>query len=219
MSQIDRIELTNETGKRMLSWVAPIYKDSLVMKIIYQALGMEWESTEAMIADIKAQFNPLTATWSIGWWEDAWSLLRQEGAPIEQRRSRIIAKMRQSVVINPARLEKEIERITGKTATIVHAAAYTFAIQTRILTPEQEANVRALIEDMKPAHKSYLIEIIYNSWADVEPLSWARVKEFSWWQIKHDDLGTETNSWEDIRALSWAAVAAKNWAEIKGGIR
>lgn len=219
IQKMAQIDLTNEIGKKMLSWVAPIYKDSLVMKIIYQALGMEWESTEAMIEDIKAQLNPLTATWSLGWWEDAWSLLRQENATIEQRRNRIIAKMQQSIVVNPARMEKAIEAITGKTATIVHAAAYTFAVRTRILTAEQEANVRALIEDMKPAHKSYLIETIYNHWSEVELLSWARVAEFNWWQIKHDDLGIETNSWSDIKALSWAAVAAKNWAEVKGGIR
>jgi hypothetical protein len=216
MAQID---LTNETGKKMLSWVAPIYKDSLVMKIIYQALGMEWGSAEEMIENIKAQFNPLTATWSLGWWEDAWSLLRKESAPYEQRRTRIIAKMQQSVVVNPDRLEKAIEKVTGKTATIVHAVAYTFAVQTRILTAEQEAKARAVIEDMKPAHKSYLIETIYNHWSDVEPLSWARVKELNWWQVLYEDLGTETHTWDEYKILSWAAVAAKNWAEIKGGIR
>ncbi len=209
------IDLTNQTGKRMLSWVAPIYGNSLVMKIIYQAIGMEWESVESMIVDIKAQFSPYTATWSLGWWEDEWSLLRNEGASIEERRKRIIAKIHKSTIVNPARMRAEIKEITGKSSTILHSAPYTFKVRTRYITEEQVAAVRELIEDIKPAHKSFTVEIIINSWYEVKQFSWGEIVNKSWWQVKYDDIGY-FNDWGNIKPFSWAEIAQQNWYRVKG---
>lgn len=183
------IDLTNETGQKMLSWVAPIYKDSLIMKIIYQALGMEWGSVEKMIEDIKKQFTPYTATWGLIFWEDAWGLLRNEGGNINERRNRIISKMQQNSIINPAILRNAVSKITNSRVKIIaNIAPYTFAVRYRISSPEQDTAAREVIDDLKPAHKSYIVYHMLNSWYEVDQFSWADIAQKNWEEIAWGEL-------------------------------
>jgi hypothetical protein len=153
-----KIELTNSVGQKMLAWVAPIYQNSLVMKVIYQAMGSEWESTENFIAEIKKQLSPYTATWSLPFWEDAVGLPRNSDAGYEERRPKIIAKIRLGTVVNPAGLKGAIEREIGTTTEIVaNVAPYTFGIY--LLSPgDRNIDIDKLVEivkDAKPAHMSF----------------------------------------------------------------
>ncbi len=177
--------LRNRIGLKMLSWVAPIYDRSLVMQIIFEALGQEWEEIEKWIDDIKAQFFPQTATWSLKYWEDSLGLSRNESSTDAQRRSRVLSKLLQGTNVNPNKLLQTIYNATGVLATYEQTTApYKFSLYCAPLSTQTRTLIDQIISEMKPAHMSYDIVYQYNKWYNIKTKTWDDLGEMSWGEVK-----------------------------------
>ena len=179
----------NFTGLKMLSWVAPIYDRSLVMQVIFDALGREWTEAEYWVDDIKAQFFPQTATWSLKYWEDSLGLSRNESSTDAQRRARVLSKLLQGTSVNINKLLQTIYNVTGVVATYqANVDNYTFALSYRAVSDSTQSIIEGIIENMKPAHLSYTTDIIYNTWFDVSKGLWSAITTKTWLEVKEDEL-------------------------------
>lgn len=154
--------LTSESGKRMLSYVSPIYDQSKVMQAIFECIGKEVDDLHTWCDDILNQFFPQTATWGLEYWENRLGIVTNTSLPIETRRKNILLKLATRTPVTPARLKSIIEAVSGVEADIVqNIAPYTFRVS---LISQANGNidvwqVNKTIKDTKPAHLAFELDI------------------------------------------------------------
>jgi hypothetical protein len=150
--------LTSESGKRMITYIAPIYEQSAVMQTIFECTGKEVDDLQAWCEDIKMQLFPQTATWGLSIWEQRLGIVTSANTPIEARRQAIMSKLTIRTPMTPARMKYIVESITGVSAIIEeNVAPYTFWIYLLSLG-NRNIDIDRLIEavkNAKPAHLSF----------------------------------------------------------------
>lgn len=159
-------ELTNkilqsEEGKKLLSYVSPIYGDSYVALWIYQVIGMQLDKMQEWTDEFKKQLAPQTATWSLPMWEKEYGIVPELHWTVEQRRINVINRMKLKNPMNPYYFEQiisglagvpvEIEEHTGKNQFTVHVRAHT--------TEEKFKRANEGIMQYKPSHLIYALDI------------------------------------------------------------
>lgn len=153
----DNAEVFDRSAE-MLRYVPGYYRESKFYNAQNTAKGYEFDILRTIIDDFYYQFNPQTATWCLGLWEELLGI-KSENRGIEERRTNIMANIMLLPKITPISLERLISSVTGtKVRVINNVAPYVFAID--IYTEEKPTyinydSVVNLVEDVKPAHLAY----------------------------------------------------------------
>ena len=140
----------------MMGYVESYYRESLFYTAQNNAKGEELDIIHAIIEDMPNQFNPQTATWGLGLWEEMLGIGRGT-EDITERRSRIMMKLLTLQRITPISLERLIKNVAGANVDIIrNIAPYTF--QVRIRDDSLDCNsglIRWVVEDYKEAHMAF----------------------------------------------------------------
>jgi len=124
--------------------------------------------------DATAQCFVATATWSLSMWEAYLGLL--DGAALDEqvRSERIISKLRGSGVSTPELVERVAESYyNGDCEVTEQFSDYTFTIKflsTRGKPPGLE-QLKAAIEEIKPAHLAVLYVFMYTTHGELSPFT------------------------------------------------
>lgn len=89
-----QFEVTSERGKEIMASMPPYYTESYIFKKIAQADGEELDDYREAIESILDQFYVRTATWGLDTWEDELGLPRDMALTTNERRDRIVSKIR-----------------------------------------------------------------------------------------------------------------------------
>lgn len=166
---------TSKTAIRMMSRISPIYDKSYVGKWIFQVMGAEMDVVRLRFDELRDQAFPETATWGLPYWEQRYAIIPPDGATIEERRRAIRAKRGAREPMNPAKLERYIETLTGAPARIIEDVdPYTF--QVDITTGEYAVDLRALYEyirRIKPSHQAIQLTTSHETMEDTIRLAGA----------------------------------------------
>lgn len=156
--------MISQAGKRMLSYLPKLYETSRVMQSKLDAEGQEIDALRQALDEVLAQTFVQTATWGLDRWEEELGLPPGTGLPDQERRERILSKLRGygTVTIDVVKAVAEsYER--GRVEVIPDPPSYTVTIKfvdTRgvpsALPLLQEA-LRAVI----PAHLDIRYEFTY----------------------------------------------------------
>lgn len=151
--------LDNETAKKMMKSISPIYDRSYVAKWLFQVMGTEIEDAWNRFEELREQAFVDTATWGLKYWEWRYYIGADESNSWEERRNKIRRKQSRPLPINPKKIEKFIKDICGREAKITeNIAPYVFSIA--ILSGESNVNyfdIKQSIERAKPAHLSFVL--------------------------------------------------------------
>lgn len=152
--------LTNETAQKIIDYVSPIYGNSYVGLWIFQAIGSVLDEVYKLSSELKHETNPMTATMLLDYWEDHYSIERGTGLTIEQRRNRILAKIKTKGSCNPAALAAAISAALGGAPVeiIEHSGKNKFDVIVTEAVDSLNPAI-AVIERMKPAHLIYDIRV------------------------------------------------------------
>lgn len=147
---MDRI-LTSESARRMIDYVSPIYGKSYVGLWLFNIIGLEVDELKKICDELYDQVHVNTATWSLPMWEKEYGITSKEEQTIEQRRERIL-QMQKKSAMNPSKLEKLIESITGvDTDVIENTNKNTFLVRLKGQIDNLDY-VKEQINLVKPAH-------------------------------------------------------------------
>lgn len=158
--------ISSVKGRRMLENVSPIYGQSKIMRAIMEATGTEFDGADQLADEVFAQLFPQTVTWGIAYWEALLKIPSNKELPIEQRRARVLSRMRYRWPMTRERLERIVNQfVIGKTARVVEIP-YEYAF--RIEIPAEDIDwyfpMLKTVHEIKPAHLEFiprlLIEII-----------------------------------------------------------
>lgn len=157
-------KITTITGKEMLASVTPIYNDDEYALSIFEANGKIMEEMRVVVKEVRNQMYPHKATWSFEYWEDALGLSNEDNLNDEQRRNRIITKIRTYFPMTPYRMEQIASSAAGVPVKIVDfVSPYIFEI---ILGIGDSVNIGELIyqvNETKPAHLDFIITQQYKN--------------------------------------------------------
>ena len=157
---------TNETAKRMLGRVSPIYEHSYVAKWLYQVMGIEMEEARLYFEELRSQSFPETATWGIPYWEQRYGLPVDDTLSIEERRQRITSKRGLRAPMNPSKVEQVISDLCGKSCAVTEDNKnYQFGVSVYNNVDDTEVHFDAIktkLKEIKPSHLSFLIKLQFD---------------------------------------------------------
>ena len=175
----------------------PTYeRTSQVIISILSPAAAEVDQLRTSIEDALKQFYVETATeWGLNLWEQMLDLKSYAGKPLDQRRSRIISKLRGMGTVTVSLIKNVAESYTyGSVQVTEHPAQYSFAIKfiDERGIPANLNDLKAAIEEIKPAHLAVTYEFSYLTWdeLDAENITW-------------DQLDAKNLTWDEFETGGW----------------
>ena len=152
--------LTDETAKRIIDFISPIYGNGYVALWIIQAIGTALSEICTISDELRNETNPMSSTILLDYWERHYNLLPEKDLPAEQRRYRIVSRIQNRGACTPAKLAAAVSAaLNGVKVDIAeNAERNTFYVNIRENVPSFEG-VAAMIERMKPAHLRCVVRV------------------------------------------------------------
>ncbi len=162
---------------------------------IIDSQGSEFDSLRDNIVSILEQFFIHTATWGLARWEEFLGLDSYAGKPDDQRRSRIISKLRGVGTVTVEMIKNVAESYANGTVEVEelpteYSMVITFVDQHGI--PPNYTDLQAAIAEIIPAHLavSYLLRYLLWSELDAKNLTW-------------DELDVKSLAWNEFELGGW----------------
>lgn len=155
--------LDSNNGKKMFDSISPVYKNSIIMKSLFEAIGMEFDTLDDLIEEVKLQLFPQTATWGLKYWEERCGLPTNADEPLQARRNKVIAKLQSKHIMNPKRMSMVLQKYTGAYIKLIeNTAPYTFEIDLigRTTFPKSLEQLYQTVRKIKPSHLAVNYKLI-----------------------------------------------------------
>lgn len=182
-------------GQEMLVMLPAIY-DTDNVRAVLDTKGKEFDALKTLLLFVIDQIFITSASgWGLDWWEKELDLPTVAGKPDDERRSRILSKLRGMGTVTINLIEVIAEAYdNGDIDIIDHPEDYYFIVKfisNRGIPPNLN-DVKAAIEEAKPAHLEVLYEFTYLIWSE---------------------LDAENTTWDqlDAKALVWDYFETGGW--------
>lgn len=157
-------DVTSPRGKSIMTSLPPYYAESYIFKKLAQADGEEFDAYREAISSILDQFYIRTATWKLDTWEDELALPRDTTLTENERRDRIVAKLRGQGTCTVYLIKNVAAAYEKGTVEVIEDfAAYKIIIKfidTKGLPPGIE-NLKTALREIIPANLAILFELRY----------------------------------------------------------
>lgn len=155
--------LNSNNGIKMFDSISPVYKNSIIMKSLFEAIGMEFDTLDDLIEEVKFQLFPQTATWGLKYWEERCGLPTNTDEQLPERRNKVIAKLQSKHIINPKRMAMVLQKYTGADIKVIeNTAPYSFEIDLigRTTFPKSLEQLYETVRKIKPSHLAVNYKLI-----------------------------------------------------------
>ncbi|MDF2984724.1 MAG: hypothetical protein K0R50_234 [Eubacterium sp.] len=154
------------------------YKKSPEVTELQVAFEHWTEALKTSKTDLFLQFNVNSATSGLTMWERALRLETDVTKPYEFRRTRILSKLRGAGTTTKQMIKNVAESFSnGQVDIIEHNTGSRFVVKFvgTLGIPPNIGDLKAAIDEIKPAHLSFIFEYSYITWNDFEKYnhSWA----------------------------------------------
>lgn len=143
------------SGKEMLGYLPTYYENSRVMRSHFDGVGMELDKLSEALHETLDQFFVQTATWGLVHWENELGIYSDPSKPIPQRRAVVESKLRGSGSFSGRLVQNVAEAYyVGNVDVTFQPAEWSFTIYFKdtIGVPPNLDDIKAMIEEIKPAH-------------------------------------------------------------------
>ncbi len=141
-------------------------------KALIETLADASLTAKAAMADVLEQLFVNTATWSLGLWEAQVGLKTDESLPPAVRRAAVQRQLVSNGNTTAEMVRELAESITGYQARVLINADYSFSLEflgeKTTLADIDVSEIRAVVEQIKPAHLRFIISGL--TWLDVESI-------------------------------------------------
>lgn len=172
----------------LMDYLPEDYKKSPPTVEIQNALERMCSGIEDGTEDLRAQFFLSSATWGLQLWEWVYGIETDLTKDAELRRSVVAAKIRGKGTTTVEMIKNTAEAyVNGLVDVIEYNSEYRFEIvmMSVIGIPPSIEDLKATIDEIKPAHLDYRIIIKYNTWGMAkEAITWGRAQERAWRDMK-----------------------------------
>lgn len=170
-----------------------LFPDSVEIINIQTSLGLEDDKVKLAIQDILNQIFVNTATWGLDNWEKYLGLKIDLSETYENRRARIMTRLRGQGTVTKAMLKNVCESFINGTVEIIEDNPnYSFTIKFTDIKgiPANMEYLKATVEEVKPAHLAVTYEYTYLTWDEFESHEW------TW-----DELEAQNLTWDELEVF------------------
>jgi hypothetical protein len=147
--------IVSESGEEMLGYLPTYYENSRVMRSHLDGVGTELDKLSESLHETLDQFFVQTATWGLVHWENELGIYSDPSKPIPQRRAVVESKLRGSGSFSGRLVQNVAEAYyVGNVDVTFQPAEWSFTIYfaDTIGVPPNLDDIKAMIEEIKPAH-------------------------------------------------------------------
>ncbi|ALP35780.1 phage portal protein [Paenibacillus sp. IHB B 3084] len=167
-------QMSSLRGRELFSYLPAYYEISRVMRSDMEAKGSELDSLYLAMDATVAQFFVRTATWGLERWETELGIATELSKPLDQRRSVVESKLRGAGTFSGRLVKNVAEAYDGGTVDVTfHPAEWGFTVKfiDTIGIPPNVEDLKAAIEEIKPAHLAVEYKLRYLTIAEVESMT------------------------------------------------
>lgn len=168
------------------------YQNSPQVRELQRVLGLMADEAEGALEETLAQFFPQTAYgWGLELWERAYGIPVDLSKPLEYRRTRVISKLRGQGATTVAMIQNVAESFSnGQVEIEEHNDEFYFVVRftSNYGVPPNIEDLRAAINEIKPAHLAWLFEYLYRTWGQAGAYTWGALAEHTWDDLKGGTL-------------------------------
>lgn len=123
-------KMVSTSGKRMLHGVSPIYDDSNIACMIFDAFGDEFDAAKEDAQSLHDQFYLMRAGWTLPEWADEYGVDLIEDATTSDKRKTIQSRRNKVSPPNPYNISKYAKGYTGCDLNIIeNTGPNAFAVE------------------------------------------------------------------------------------------
>lgn len=161
------------------------YRKSKVMQELIKSIELEFERLKEEVTLTENQFFVVLADKDIQKHEADVGLTPDPNADIETRRGRVMSKLRGTGTVTKTMMKNVAASfVNGDIEIIEYTSEYCFAVKftSRTGIPYNIADIKAMVEEIKPAHLAVEYIFTYRLWQDVIDAlgNWTTVKTYTW---------------------------------------
>ncbi|MGG3454300.1 YmfQ family protein [Paenibacillus rhizolycopersici] len=158
----------------MFSYLPGYYETSRIMQADMNAKGAEMDLLFAALDETLQQFFVRTATWGLDRWESELGIATELSKPLDQRRAVVESKLRGSGKFS-GRLVKSVAEAydRGRVEVSFQPGEWRFTVKfvDTVGIPLNLDDLKAAIEELKPAHLAAIYRLSYLTIAEVEAMT------------------------------------------------
>lgn len=161
---MNNTEMNSSRGRELFSYLPAYYETSRVMRSDMDAKGSELDALYLAMDATVAQFFVRTATWGLERWEFELGITTDLAKPLEQRRAVVESKLRGAGTFSGRLVKNVAEAYDGGTVDVTFQPeewGFTVKFIDTIGIPPNLEDLKAAIEEIKPAHLSVEYEFSY----------------------------------------------------------
>ena len=122
-------------------------------------------------------------------WERVLSLESNPALSLDERRYRILTRIRLRMVMTLRKLREQLSQLTDEGATVsVDYARRLLKVQLALKSKHNHSTVDKLLRETMPANLVIVIEQLYHRWSDYNSCTWRDLSAKTWRQIREEVL-------------------------------
>lgn len=168
---------------KIISLLPLYYNKSVFLNSVAGALDKEVDLLATNREELKKQFIVDTATYTLPKYEEEYGLaINPEGLTIEERRSRVKARMRSVGTVTKELIKIVAESWSnGEVEVIEDFSNYSFTIKfiSSIGVPTNIEDVKSAINEIKPAHLAVTYEFRYRTHSELTSKTHQQLSAFT----------------------------------------
>lgn len=172
----------------MLKKLPTYYQKSNVIRELFKSIELEFKSLSEETVLTENQFFVILSDRDIAKHEQDVGLVPDTSADLDTRRGRVMSKLRGTGTVTKTMMKNVAASfVNGDIEIIEYPSRYCFAVKftSRTGIPYNIEDIKAMVEELKPAHLAVEYIFTYRLWQDVlDTLSnWTTVKSYTWEQL------------------------------------
>lgn len=168
----------------LINYLPKYYRAVAEIIVLQKVIQNELEELDITSQDFIDQLFIYTATWSLPVWEKQFNLpIGDESTNLQERRERIIAKMRGYGTSTVEMIKRVGNAFTnGGVEVIEYPDEYRFELvfTSKIGRPPKIEDYKFAIDEIKPAHLGYKFVFRYRTWQELESKKWRTLEKYTW---------------------------------------
>ena len=159
-----------------------------MIRELFKSIELEFKSLSEETVLTENQFFVILSDRDIAKHEQDVGLVPDTAADLETRRGRVMSKLRGTGTVTKTMMKNVAASfVNGDIEIIEYPSKYCFAVKftSRTGIPYNIEDIKAMVEELKPAHLAVEYIFTYRLWQDVlDTLSnWTTVKSYTWEQL------------------------------------
>lgn len=162
------------------------YDESKIAKELTHPIDLENERLIQAVKTTKNEFVVNTAIYTLSKYEEEYGLPVNPNVTIEERRSRITARMRSTGTTTKELIKTIVDSWTNGDVNIIEDSAnykITIEFNSVLGIPPNIDDVKLAIREVLPAHLDVEYKFKYNTWAEIGTKLWADLEPYKWIEI------------------------------------